>query len=132
MRVPVAAATLSRVRCLIVDDNASFLDAAASLLEREGLDVVGVASTIDDALARVEELRPDVVLVDISLGSDSGFDLVRRLADGDGSLPVILISTHAESDYADLIAATPAAGFVSKSELSALRIRELASATRGT
>ena len=69
------------LRCLIVDDNASFLDAATNLLEREGLDVVGVASTSDEALRQAEELRPDVVLVDIMLGTESGFDLARRLAD---------------------------------------------------
>jgi len=120
------------LRCLIVDDNASFLDAAASLLEREGLAVVGVASTTDGALQQVGELRPDVVLVDIMLGSESGFDLARRLAEVDGRMTVILVSTHAGSDFADLIAATPAAGFVPKSELSAAAVRELVSAGRGT
>lgn len=120
------------LRCLIVDDNASFLDAATTLLEREGLDVVGVASTTDGALGRVGELRPDVALVDITLGSESGFDLARRLAEAYPEMTVILISTHAEADYADMIAETPAAGFVPKSELSAAAVLKLASARRGT
>ena len=55
------------LRVLIVDDNRSFLDVAQALLEREGLSVVGVAATVADALARAEQLRPDVVLVDIVL-----------------------------------------------------------------
>src|SRR3954452_19837424 len=55
------------LRCLIVDDNAPFLEAAASLLEREGIEVVGVASTGDEALRHAQELRPDVALVDILL-----------------------------------------------------------------
>jgi DNA-binding NarL/FixJ family response regulator len=112
------------VRCLIVDDNRSFLGAARTLLEREGLTVAGVASTSAEALRETETLRPDVVLVDVSLGEDSGFELVRRLLeDRDRGATVILISTRSEADLADLVASSPAAGFVSKSELSADAVR---------
>jgi len=115
------------LRCLIVDDNASFLDAATTLLKRQGLAVAGIATTAADALARARALRPDVVLVDIVLGEESGFDVARQLAVDDGRGPaVILISTHAEDDFADLIEETPAAGFLPKSELSADAIRRLA------
>jgi len=112
---------------LIVDDNRLFLDAARGLLERQGLRVVGVAATSAEALRRAEELRPEVVLVDITLGGESGFDLARRLAEHhQGAGPVvILISTHAEADFADLIAESPAAGFVPKPELSADAIRRI-------
>jgi DNA-binding NarL/FixJ family response regulator len=114
------------LRCLIVDDNRSFLNAASSLLEREGLTVVGVASSVAEALWRAQELGPDVVLVDVTLGAESGFDLARRLGESDSGGPsIVLISTHAEADFADLIEETPAAGFVSKSELSARAIRRL-------
>ena len=118
------------MRCLIVDDNSSFLEAAATLLEREGLTVAGVASSTEDALRQVGELHPDVVLVDIMLGSENGLDLARRLAEDHCPATVILVSTHTEADFADLIAATPAAGFVPKSELSAAAIRRLANAPR--
>jgi DNA-binding NarL/FixJ family response regulator len=64
---------------MIVDDNAQFLEAAAELLQREGIDVVGVASTIAEALQQAGELRPDVYLVDLDLGGESGFDLAQRL-----------------------------------------------------
>jgi CheY-like chemotaxis protein len=109
------------VRVLIVDDSESFLKAARVLLEREGLSVVGVASTPLEALARAEELGPDAILVDITLGGASGFDLARRLADNArcGEPAVILISTHAREDFADLIDDCPAEAFVAKSELSA-------------
>lgn len=112
------------LRCLIVDDNAAFLDAAAALLEREGVTVIGVASASADALAQAHELRPDVVLVDIMLGRENGLDVARLLADttSDG-IAVILISTHAEEDFADLIEEAPAAGFMPKSQLSASAIR---------
>jgi len=113
-------------RCLIVDDSAAFLKAARSLLEREGVAVVGVASTGTEALREAEQLRPDVTLLDIDLGGESGFDLARRLTeDGQAPSALILISTHAEADFADLIAESPVAGFLSKSDLSAEAIRHL-------
>jgi two-component system, NarL family, nitrate/nitrite response regulator NarL len=115
------------IRCLIIDDNNAFLEAARVFLEREGLTVVGVATTGDEALRKTENLRPDVALVDISLGEESGFDLARRLIEEDegDETAVILISTRAEADIADLIAESPAAGFLSKAELSAMAIRRI-------
>ena len=118
------------LRCLIVDDSPHFLDAARALLQRQGVTVVGVATNGSDALRRVQELWPDVTLVDIDLGGESGFDLARRLsADGGGTAlsPVILVSTRDEQDYAELIATSPALGFVSKAELSGDAIRALLS-----
>lgn len=114
-------------RVLIVDDNDPFLEAARALLEREGMSVVGVASSTADALSRESELRPDVALVDIMLGGESGFELARRLGENGraGRLKVILVSTHAEADFADLIAESPAIGFLTKSELSAEAIRRV-------
>jgi len=111
---------------LIVDDNRLFLETARDLLEREGLRVVGVAATAAQALQRTAELRPDIVLVDIRLGDESGFDVAWRLAKHDrGGAAVILISTHSEADFADLIAESPAAGFLSKGDLSADAIRRI-------
>ena len=116
-----------QLRVLIVDDNEAFLDAARALLERQGLSVVGVASTSADALQRAEQLQPNVMLVDITLGDESGFELARRVAarDGAGGPAVVLISTHAEEDFADLIAECPASGFLAKCDLSAEAIRRV-------
>ena len=111
--------------CLLVDDSQTFLEAAQGLLERQGLRVVGVASNGVDALRLTRELKPDVVLLDVDLGADSGFDVVRRLRDDDTSPPVILISTHSEQDYRELVTASPAAGFLPKAHLSAGAIRSL-------
>ena len=100
------------LRCLIVDDNALFLEGAADLLRREGLDVVGVASNGAEAIRLVTELRPDVTLVDIDLGDEDGFELARRLNDiSAASSKVILVSTHAEEDLAHLIGRAPRVGF---------------------
>ncbi len=119
------------LRCLLVDDNAAFLSSARTLLDRQGMTIVGTASGSAEALRLAAALRPDVVLVDIALGEENGFDLARRLAkstadgsaagsgDGDSArLTVIMISTAAECDYADLVAESPAAGFLAKAELS--------------
>jgi CheY-like chemotaxis protein len=115
------------LRCLLVDDSPAFLAAARGLLERQGITVAGVASTGAEALQRVAELRPDVVLVDIDLGGESGLDVAGRLHRDGGAAapPVILISTYPEEDYVDLIAASPAVGFLPKIELSAAAIRDL-------
>jgi CheY-like chemotaxis protein len=115
------------LRCLIVDDSLRFLEAARGLLERQGIAVVGVASNTAEALQRADELRPDVTLLDIDLGGESGLELARRLhrQAGPAPAPVILISTHAEQDYAELIAASPAVGFLPKTALSAAAIRDL-------
>jgi CheY-like chemotaxis protein len=114
------------LRCLIVDDNPDFLAAARDLLGRQGMRVVGVASSSADALARLDELRPDVALVDVQLGEESGFDVARLFAERERSAPrVVLISTYAERDFADMIASSPAVGFVSKSQLSAPAICDL-------
>jgi DNA-binding NarL/FixJ family response regulator len=114
------------VQCLIVDDNRDFLAAARTLLERESLAIAGVASTSEEALREAARLRPDVVLVDVSLGDESGVELAQRLvADPAQDATVILISTRSEAELADLIPLSSAAGFLSKSELSANAIRAL-------
>jgi DNA-binding NarL/FixJ family response regulator len=110
------------LRCLIVDDSVYFAEVARSLLEREAVAVVGVAATLAEGLRQADELQPDVVLVDIDLGEDSGLELARRLG---AARSVILISTHVEADYADLVAESPAVGFISKSDLSGRAIHDV-------
>jgi CheY-like chemotaxis protein len=119
------------LRCLLVDDNDAFLEAASALLQREGMTVVGVASSSAEALRQARALRPDVILVDIGLGDENGFDLARLLARNGqgGGAEVIMISAQAEADYAELITESPAAGFLAKSELSARGIGRILGAT---
>jgi DNA-binding NarL/FixJ family response regulator len=120
------------LRCVIVDDNPAVLRAASDLLEAQGIAVVGVAATSDEAMSLMEECQPDVMLVDVDLGRESGFQLARRLSESaDGArLRVILTSTHDEADFAHLIGASPAIGFLPKSDLSATAIRRLLARAR--
>ncbi len=109
---------------LIVDDSRHYVEAARGLLRRERVRAEA-AFTIADALEQTDRLRPDVVLADVMLAGESGVELARRLAEPDRECrpPVILISTHTADDLEDLIAASPAIGFLPKAELSAEAIR---------
>ena len=119
-----------KLRILIVDDSRHFLEAARGVLEHDGFTVVGVASTSAEALRLARDVRPDAILVDIDLGNESGLDLARDLASSDPA-PVVLISAYPESELADLISASPAVGFVSKSDLSGSIVRSLIAPERG-
>jgi DNA-binding NarL/FixJ family response regulator len=123
---PISKAKKMRLRCVIVDDDALFLEGASVLLAREGMEVVGVASNSADAIRVVEECRPDVTLIDINLGEENGFDLVQLLSETAGpNSRTILVSTHSFQDFAPLVEASSAAGFVAKSRLSAQAIKEV-------
>ena len=111
------------LRCLIVDDNVKFLEAARFLLDHEGLETVGVATTSAEAVRRAHELRPDLVLIDIQLGEENGFELANRLSENGAPRVIIIISTHPRGEFDDLVAASPAVGFVTKTELSRGAIR---------
>ncbi len=114
------------LQCTIVDDYESFLKVARAKLERQGMAVVGVATNGTEALRQARELSPDVALVDISLGTESGFDVAREIGPYVGS--VILISSsdrYEDDDYAELISGSPAVGFLSKATLSADEISRL-------
>jgi DNA-binding NarL/FixJ family response regulator len=99
------------LRCAIVDDSPPFLDAARNLLERQGASVIGVAHTADEAIRRIEVLRPDVLLLDVNLADASGFQLARRLTQEISVElgPMILISTQADHEYIELILDSPVA-----------------------
>jgi DNA-binding NarL/FixJ family response regulator len=113
------------LRCLIVDDSEAFLASASRRLGAQGVEVVGGASSGAEALQLVQELTPDVVLVDVQLGREDGLEVTRRLAATVPVTPVILISSHAWDDLAELVRASSAAGFLPKTSLGADAIVEL-------
>jgi DNA-binding NarL/FixJ family response regulator len=122
------------MRCLIVDDSADFRAAASAMLERAGISVVGKASNSAEALRYYEDLHPDVALVDIELGGEDGFALAEELdrAGTACALAVILVSTYAESDLAEMIDASPAVGFLQKFSLSPDAIWDLVNVYRAS
>jgi DNA-binding NarL/FixJ family response regulator len=112
---------------VVVDDDRSFADVARGVLERQGERVLGVACTSAEAVKQVAELRPDIVLVDMALGDECGLDLAQLIAPPDcAEAPlVILISAYSPCDVAELVEASPAAGFLPKSDLSSDAIRQI-------
>jgi CheY-like chemotaxis protein len=113
------------LRCVIVDDDPAFLHVAQATLERGGVIVSGVAGSGAEAAEQSRELRPDVVLIDIRLGEESGFEVARQLADNGYAPALVMISVDAWEDFADLIDESPAAGFLAKTDLSGAAIRRI-------
>jgi CheY-like chemotaxis protein len=113
------------LRCLIVDDNEEFLASASRLLESQGLEIVGLASSGQEALRLAEALRPEVALVDVQLGEEDGLEVTRQLSADGRPIAVVLISTHSRDDLAELIADSPAVGFLPKTAISAAAIGAL-------
>jgi two-component system, NarL family, nitrate/nitrite response regulator NarL len=113
------------LRCLLVDDSEEFLASASRLLAAQGLEIVGRASSGQEAVRLVDSLRPDVALVDLQLGDEDGVEVACRLTASGRPTAVVLISTHQQDDMAELIASSPAVGFLPKTALSAVAIAEL-------
>ena len=120
MRTAAGFATIRRMRptVLIVDDHPAFRESASALLEAEGFAVVGEAAEGEEAIAAVERLRPQVVLLDIQLPDLDGFAVAERLAAGQDPPRVVLISSREASAYGPRLEAAAAQGFIPKRELS--------------
>ena len=108
---------------LIVDDHPSFRSVARMLLETEGYDVVGEAPDGEAALALAEQLRPDVVLLDLGLPGIDGFEVARRLPPGPA---IVLVSSRDARDIGPL--SEPVKGFIAKGDLSGDTLREVLAA----
>ena len=103
---------------LIVDDHAGFRGFARRLLEADGFTVVGEAGDGASAVAAVEALRPELVLLDIVLPDMDGFAVAERLMEnGDGPL-VVLTSSREAADFGERLELSPARGFIHKDDLS--------------
>jgi DNA-binding NarL/FixJ family response regulator len=114
-----------RPRIVIVDDDPSFLATVRLLLEAEGFVVVGEALNGLDGVAAVLELEPDIVLVDVNLPDIDGFEVVKRLTDGESAPPVVLTSIRSAADFGDLVERSHARGFITKAEMSGEALTEM-------
>jgi CheY-like chemotaxis protein len=103
---------------LIVDDHAAFRSLVRQMLSAEGFEVTGEAPDGESAVAAVQDLQPDAVLLDIQLPGIDGFEVARRIASIDDAPLVVLTSARAASDYGRRIADSPATGFLAKHDLS--------------
>ncbi|HVM50813.1 MAG TPA: response regulator transcription factor [Candidatus Acidoferrum sp.] len=107
----------ARSRIFLVDDHAMFRDGLRQLIDREpDLVVCGDAATADEALRGIGETRPDLAIVDISLAGASGIDLIKTLRSDYPDMPVLVVSMHDESLYAERALRAGAMGYVMKQE----------------
>jgi DNA-binding NarL/FixJ family response regulator len=114
-----------RTTVLIVDDHEPFRESASALLGAEGFEVVGGVGEGAAALAAVERLRPDVVLLDVQLPDLDGFAVAERLAVMPYPPRVVLISSRDASAYGPRVRAAAARGFLAKRELSGASLAAL-------
>ena len=106
-----------KARILIVDDHPLFMEALHQLIEHEpGWSVCGKATDATQALQLVDETKPDMVIVDISLGATNGIDLLRSISAKQADLPMLVVSMHNESLYAEKAIRAGAMGYVMKHE----------------
>lgn len=113
-------------RCVIVDDDTDFQRSARRLLERQGVKVVGMASGRDEASMHIAQHSPDVVLLDVVIAGQAGFDISwTRPGPQTTPPPVIMTCSNAESDYYHLVEGSSAIGIITKESLSAARIHAL-------
>jgi DNA-binding NarL/FixJ family response regulator len=112
--------TMRLRRILVVDDSPIFLEAVASLLPAdEGIEVVGTASSGREALERVPELEPDLVLMDLAMPDINGLEATRRLAVLPRRPRIIIMTTHKEKAYHQAALRAGADGFLHKPDLEA-------------
>jgi DNA-binding NarL/FixJ family response regulator len=105
----------SVARVFVVDDHPMIREGLAAVISTEpGLELCGDAEDVDDALERIEEAHPDLAIVDISLKTGNGIDLVKRLKAKAPDLLVLVWSMHAESLYAERALRAGARGYVNK------------------
>ena len=105
-------------RIFIVDDHPLFRKGLRELIGQEpGWSVCNEAATADEAMSLVEAAKPDLVIVDISLAGTNGIDLIKNLIEHDAELPVLVLSMHDESLYADRAIRAGAKGYVMKDDL---------------
>jgi DNA-binding NarL/FixJ family response regulator len=103
---------------LIVDDDQEFRSLARALLDRGALHVLGEAGGCNEAIARVADLHPTVVVIDVGLPDGDGFALAERLAAEDPAPTVVMVSSRDERTYRDRLNDSSARGFIPKEELS--------------
>ena len=108
---------VEKSRLLIVDDHPLFREGLGQLISHDtDLVVCGEAADAAEGLKAIGELKPDLVLVDISLGGASGIDLIKAIKEAHDDIPVLVISMHDESLYAERALRAGAMGYVMKHE----------------
>ena len=104
-------------RVLIVDDHPVLTRGVSMVIDEEpDLQVCGVAQSAEDALAMFDETHPDMVIVDLSLPGKDGLELIRDIKARREDMPILVLSAHEESQYAERVLRAGAMGYLMKRE----------------
>lgn len=109
--------TTNRIRVLVVDDHPAVREALAIQIRRQrDLEVCGEAADMSEALRLTADTRPDVAVVDISLKTGNGIDLIKRIKRRDAHVRIVVWSMHSEALYAERALRAGALGYVNKDQ----------------
>ena len=124
--------TTGPIRVVAVDDHPAVRDAIADAVGAQpDMDLVGLAGSADEAFDIIRSTRPDVAVVDISLGDAHGLDLVQNLRAEVDTLEVVVFSMYDEAVYAERALRAGARGYVRKSEPTAAVTEAIRAAAAG-
>ena len=115
--------TQKRAKILIVDDHPAVRDSLALRIGTQpDMEVCGEAADVSEALRLVAATQPDVAVVDISLKTGNGIDLIKRIKDRNDTIRMVVWSMHSESLYAERAIRAGAMGYVNKDQGSGIVI----------
>lgn len=121
--------TLAGVRVLLVDDHPVVREGLSLLLSNKGLVICGEAGCRDEALPLIASAAPDIALVDLSLGEESGIDLITEIQ-GSG-MKILVYSMHDDGERVEAALAAGADGYVTKREMAATLLAAIAAVLAG-
>jgi DNA-binding NarL/FixJ family response regulator len=120
------------IRVVIVEDHRMFREQLVRLINKtDGMKVCGEADNIRDAFALIKQLKPSIVIVDITLKGSSGLELLKDLRAQDVAVPALVLSMHDESLYAERAIRAGARGYLNKGEGSAELMRAIRKVLKG-
>jgi DNA-binding NarL/FixJ family response regulator len=120
------------IKVVLVEDHQMFREWLAHLISRKApLSVCGEADNIRDALKIIRETQPDIVIVDITLRGSSGLELIKDLKAQGMAVPVLVLSMHDESLYAERVLRAGAKGYITKHEASSTLLEAIQQVLNG-
>lgn len=123
---------MSEIEILLVDDHAMFRAGIKALLEsEERMTVVGEASSGEEAIEQVRSLRPDIVVMDLSMPGSNGLDATRRIAALGYDTRVLVLTVHAEEEYLVPVVDAGASGYLTKTSADRDLIEAIKVVARG-
>ncbi len=108
---------MDRIRVLLADDHEAMLERVAGLLRTE-CDVVGTVTDGQQALEAARELKPDVLVLDISMPVMNGIETAHRLQEAGNPARIVFLTVHDDADFAQEAMAAGALGYVIKRRMA--------------